>query len=336
MKLWFADENLIIESVSKQKTAFEISFGNWRDVTRDSMLIDMGNQRQIVRADSVNMSNKGIVWNHRNANYPSSLVSELKKQSISPESINNPTKNNVFGGVIVCNRALTPLAKTPVNWQCWKGAAWSMTTAAEKSHTIVVALHAGKKQQPEKWLSAAKELLKPSTLQSVAVKEAKPWNEFWSRSYIHINTARSNTDSAWIVGRNYQLFRYMLACNQNGQLPLLFNGGIFTVDNFNKVTGNNGDTNRKRIDPSSPDLRHWLVCGFMAQNQRWLGWPIILAGDTDLLEPSNAFYRMHATSAASRAKGLGAQGVVYPEAIQAWGLTWNPTPTGQCKLMLLL
>lgn len=68
----------------------------------------------------------------------------------------------------------------------------------------------------------------------------------------------------------------------------------------------------------------------MAQNQRWIGWPTILSGDADLLEPSTGFYRMHAASAASRARCMGAQGMVYPEAIQVWGLTWWPTATGQC------
>lgn len=331
IKLWFVDENLIIESTSKQKTTFEISFGTWRDKIRDSIYIDMGKRLHTLRADDVNMSNAGIVWNHSNANYPSTIASELKKQSISPESITNPTLNNVFGGAIVCNRPLAPQTKIAANWQLWKGASWSMNTTAEKSHIIVVALRAGKNTQPSIWLSEATSLLKPASLKLAAAKEAKRWNEFWSRSYIRINKNKNEIDSAWVVGRNYQLFRYMLATNQNGQLPLLFNGGIFTTDNFDKIKGNNNnEISRKRIDPSTPDLRHWLFCGFMAQNQRWLGWPTILAGDADLLEASNAFYRMHAASAASRAKGLGAEGVVYPEALQVWGLTWYPTPTGQC------
>ena len=331
MKLWFADENLIIESTSKQKTTFEISFGTWRDKIRDSIYIDMGKRLHTLRPDDVNMSNAGIVWNHSNANYASTIANELKKQSISPESITNPALNNVFGGAVVCNRPLSPKTRTAANWQLWKGASWSMITTSDKSHIIVVALRAGKNRQPSTWMSEASSLLEPKSLKLAAIKEAKRWNEFWSRSYININKDKKETDAAWVVGRNYQLFRYMLATNQNGQLPLLFNGGIFTTDNFDKIKdNNNNEISRKRIDPSTPDLRHWLFCGFMAQNQRWLGWPTILAGDADLLEPSNAFYRMHAASAASRAKGLGAEGVVYPEALQVWGLTWYPTPTGQC------
>lgn len=332
LKLWFADENLVIESKSKSKTAFEVSFGTWRDKTRDSLCIDMYQRLHTLRADSVSMSKNGIVWSHSNAIYPTTLVSELKKQSISPASIVNPAENNVFGGAIVCNRALTPQSKAAVQWQRWKGAAWSLHTTSEKTHTLVVALRAGKNQQASTWLHEASKLLKPAALNIAASKEAKRWNEFWNRSYIHINSTKNQSDSAWIIGRNYQLFRYMLATNQNGKLPLLFNGGIFTTDNFEKIKGNNNDEiHRKLYGPSTPDLRHWLFCGFMAQNQRWLGWPTILAGDTDLLEPSNAFYRMHAASGASRAQGLGAQGVVFPEAIQVWGLTWWPSPTGQCS-----
>ncbi len=45
--------------------------------------------------------------------------------------------------------------------------------------------------------------------------------------------------AGWRIGRNYQLFRYMLACNRDGELPLAFNGGIFTTDNKpGRITGN--------------------------------------------------------------------------------------------------
>ena len=331
MKLWFADENLIIESSFKQANSFLVSFGTWRDQTKKGLHLDAWNSEFTVRADSVNMSKQGIVWFHKNNTYPSSLDVELKKQSIEPASINNPAENNVFGGAIVCDQNLTAIDKTPVSWQKWTGSSWNMKTASTSSHRFVVSLRAGKNLLPEKWIQAASSLLVPANLRLAALQQEKRWQEFWGRSFIHINKNHADSDSAWIVGRNYQLFRYMQASNQNGKLPLLFNGGIFTVDNFDKIKGNNNDeVKRKRIDPSTPDIRHWIFCGFMAQNQRWLGWPTIANGDVDLLESSNAFYRMHQKSAASRARAMGAEGVVYPEPIQVWGLSWNPTPTGQC------
>ena len=235
----------------------------------------------------------------------------------------NPAENNVFGGAIVCDQALTPGKQEPVSWQKWQGSSWSMTAASATRHTIVAALRAGQGSDPETWRKEARTLLAEDARKSAAADEAKRWDEFWSRSHVVINKDAGESDKPWLVGRNYQLFRYMLACNRGGKLPLLFNGGIFTTDNFNKIKGNNNDELKRDVGgPSTPDHRHWMFCRFMAQNQRWLGWPTILAGDADLLEPSNAFYRMHAISAAARAKGLGAEGVVYPEPIGVWGLSW--------------
>ena len=332
MKIWFACENLVIESESKTKIAMEISYGSWRDITRDSMFLDMGKRVATLRADSIHMSKKGIVWYHRNANYPSVLTDELKIQPFAVGNICNPSENNVFGGAIVCNQPLTPGKKDKVAWQRWKGTSWTIQAAAAQNHLFVVALRSGQGANPENWLTEASAFLIPEKLKTAATDEQNRWNEFWNRSYININNGSNSPDSAWIVGRNYQLFRYMLACNRGGKLPLLFNGGIFTADNFDKIKGNNNDEIKRELQgPSTPDMRHWMFCSFMAQNQRWLGWPTILSGDADLLEASNAFYRMHAISASARARALGAQGVVYPEPIKVWGLSWWPSVTGQCN-----
>lgn len=332
-RIWFSGENLVVECQSKTKQTLDVSFASWRDVTRDSMHIDMGKRIYIVRADHVAMTDGAISWYHDNAEYPSGITGELAKQKIDPASVCNPAKDNVFGGAVVCTGGLTPLtAREKVNWQTWTGAAWNARTVTANAHTFVVTLRAGNRLNPSGWAAEGRALLHKPALKKAWKENQNRWNEFWNRSHVYVNQGVAHADSAWTVGRNYQLFRYMLATNQGGKLPLLFNGGIFTTDNHNHIKGNNNweIKSRDRVDPSSPDLRHWLFCGFMAQNQRWLGWPAILAGDADLLEPSNAFYRMHAASAASRAKVLGANGMVYPEALQVWGLTWYPTETGQC------
>ncbi|MDO8942137.1 MAG: hypothetical protein Q7U75_03090, partial [Desulfobacterales bacterium] len=140
-------------------------------------------------------------------------------------------------------------------------------------------------------------------------------------------------DAGWLIGRNYQLFRYMLACNRDGELPLLFNGGIFTTDNQpGRITGNNNnELPISEGSPITPDFRRWMGCHFMSQNQRWLGWPALAGGDADLLAPSLAFYRDRAPTAAARAKIHNAEGVVYPEPLDIWGLCCvAPRPDGLC------
>jgi len=335
LRLWFAGENLIVESSAQTETSLSIQFGTWRDITREGLFLDMGKRQHTLRADRVEPRDQALLWFHRNADYPSSLDTELAKQPFAKGNITNPAENNFFGGALVCDRLLTPGAQETVQWQKWTGRAWTLTAAPATSHTIVVALHAGQNADPEKWITEARAQLSADALKTAALDEQKRWGEFWSRSYIIINPGAGPSDKPWLVGRNYQLFRYMLASNRGGKFPLLFNDGIPTTDNFNKIpkTVSNtvtGEINRDAGGPSTPDNRHWMFCSFMAQNQRWLGWPAILAGDTDLLEPSSALYRMHAGSAAARARGLGAEGVVYPEPLTVWGLTWWAIPTGQC------
>ena len=69
----------------------------------------------------------------------------------------------------------------------------------------------------------------------------------------------------------------------------------------------------------------------MSQNERWLGWPTLANGDADLLAPSLAFYRDRSATAAARAKINGAEGVVYPEPLDVWGLCCvTPLTNGFC------
>ena len=106
----------------------------------------------------------------------------------------------------------------------------------------------------------------------------------------------------------------MLACNRDGELPLLFNGGIYTVAIKNGRINGMTYTFKPRGE-EHPDFRRWWATRFMSQNQRWMGWPTLAAGDTDLYEPSRTFYREGSPAAASRAKANGAEGVVYPESL---------------------
>ncbi|MEI7956286.1 MAG: hypothetical protein WCJ66_14060, partial [Verrucomicrobiota bacterium] len=124
----------------------------------------------------------------------------------------------------------------------------------------------------------------------------------------------------------------MLACNRDGELPLLFNGGIFTTDNNGRIKGNNNDELPTfEGEPITPDFRRWMGCYFMSQNQRWLGWPTVASGDADLLSPTTRFYRDRAKVAAARAGIHNAEGVVYTEPLNVWGLCpVGPRPDGLC------
>ena len=92
------------------------------------------------------------------------------------------------------------------------------------------------------------------------------WRSFWNRSYIVINPEADKENPAWKAGRNYQLFRAMLAANSSGRFPNLFNGAAFTFE-------------------ANPDSRQWGHAGFTAQNQRGARIPATLA-ITDSIDAS--------------------------------------------------
>ena len=141
------------------------------------------------------------------------------------------------------------------------------------------------------------------------------WTAFWNRSWVHINPGARPDDEAWQVGRNYQLFRYLLAANRTGKAPTIFNGGIFTFDN--------PLPNATAFDAAGPcpDERAWWGCHFMAQNQRWVYWPMIKAGDFDLLEVGLDFYRDRAALQAARSKHFfGVEGTPFCESLDLYGL----------------
>lgn len=147
-------------------------------------------------------------------------------------------------------------------------------------------------------------------------KTVQWWNEFQDRSYIKLeprmNKRLAEKDSAWLVGRNYQLFRYMLGCNSTGKFPTLFNGGFFNVD---------VPLPSDQLANQSPDARVWGSVGFMAQNQRLLYWPLIKSGDEDVLKIGLNFYQDRAEVQRARAlQCFGVDGTPFPEALNWCGL----------------
>lgn len=137
------------------------------------------------------------------------------------------------------------------------------------------------------------------------------WKQLWNRSYIFINRQKADpNDKDWQMGRNYQLFRYMLACNAYGEYPTKFNGGLFTIDPA--LWGS-------RRGAGTPDERDWGGIEFTAQNQRHLYWPMLKSGDFDMMKPQFEFYFRILESAMARTSHFfGTKGAAcIPEQVDA-------------------
>src|SRR5690606_32950852 len=119
-------------------------------------------------------------------------------------------------------------------------------------------------------------------------------------------------DPVWQVGRNYQLFRYMLGCNRTGEYPTKFNGGLFIYD---------PGFVRDDLADESADFRMWGGGSHTAQNQRLVYWPMLKSGDFDLMPPQFEYYRRALPGAEARTRHYwGHGGCSFTEQLENFGL----------------
>lgn len=265
--------------------------------------------------DSISFQDNAIVFYHQN---PERTVFDVtfEQQGLDTlkEQVFNPLKNLTFGGILWSENMV------PVNTLFgqyldtdYKG--WELESSnATKKHNIALYLFIEQSQVTansiEKWLIQAKEVANKK--KEAAKNSQKWWNDYWKRSFITIETNTTDKESiAWQVGRNYQLFRYMLGCNAFGTYPTKFNGGLFTYDpSFT-------DSSRSY----TPDFRNWGGGTFTAQNQRLVYFPMLRSGDFDMMNSQFDFYNRILETAEFRSKAYwGHQGACFTEQLENFGL----------------
>lgn len=144
------------------------------------------------------------------------------------------------------------------------------------------------------------------------------WRAYWAKSFIHIRPDPADADDPLRqIGRNYQLFRYLLGCNHAGVWPTKFNGGLFTFDPILAGKSPWSDIELRY----TPDYRLWGGGSHTAQNQRLLYWPMLKSGDFAPLRQLFDFYNRTLGTARTRARVFfDVDGAVYPEQIGIYGL----------------
>ncbi|HMP92314.1 MAG TPA: DUF5703 domain-containing protein [Phnomibacter sp.] len=290
-----------VEVSSNKKVSVTAAYESWR--YKDRVVPSRENyanswkwgapKANVYKADSIAFENNGILFYHHNGAH-TIFDTMVVQQGLQPvkEQLYNPLKHLAFGGLLWGKDFVPAHTDTGIYVNTPYKAWWLKTKAPASRHTLQLALHSQQTPHIGKWREG---LL---TLQQKAIpgKEAQAstiawWQQFWQRSFIHIAQPTAKDTLAWQVGRNYQLFRYMLACNAHGYWPTKFNGGLFTV--APAYTDGN---------PLSPDYRNWGGGLHTAQNQRLVYFPMIKAGDFDLLQPQLQFYLRLQQNAQLRSK----------------------------------
>ena len=234
--------------------------------------------------DEIRADAKLVRFHHRVDNSKDCFNFQVRQQKLEPvrDKMVNPLENLAWGGALVGDNFALAGETSGQYAECpLKG--WKYVSKAAKSHRLRVCLHIDQEEKQEAWDAALQELVDRSPKDDTgAWKENQEWwSEFWNRSHLVINSGRDEKDAGWRIGRNYQLFRYMLASNLNGREPGMFNGGLFTFDPLY--------VNGKKGPGYTPDHRQW-GSALTAQNQRMLVWPLLKAGDFDLVPSGFSFY----------------------------------------------
>lgn len=268
-----------------------------------------------IYADTIRQAQNSILFYHQNRD--STLFDATVKQQ-GLDSIKNklwnPLKNLTFGGKIV-GENLKFTGNTFGRYANTDFKGWKLESVkASKNHEIKILLHIQQTGSIDDWEKELDAIEKRSSLNTTSdfLATVKWWNNFWNRSFIHINSGKADTSSVeWKLARNYQLFRYQLGCNAYGKYPTKFNGGLFTVD---------PSFTDKNL-PFTPDHRNWGGGTFTAQNQRLVYYPMFKSGDFDMLPSQLNFYLQALNNAELRTQFYwGHKGASFTEQLEQFGL----------------
>jgi len=231
--------------------------------------------------DAIDFEGNSVLFVHRNQE-PTIFDETVKSQSMEAvkDQLFNPLKNLTFGGKMLGDN-LVQAVTYEGNYvdTAYKGWLLKSKSAAQK-HSVEIVLNGSQTESLESWKTQLQNVDTEyqKNTKTAHTKTLNWWHQYWDRSFVTIGNNPDSTD--WKVGRNYQLFRYMLGINAYGEYPTKFNGGLFTVDPV--------FTDAKRN--FTPDFRLWGGGTFTAQNQRLVYFPMLKSGDFDLMKSQFDFY----------------------------------------------
>lgn len=323
LKIWADVVNPVahFDISANKKINVEASYESWRYQDRIVKAREnfgnswkwAGPKNNVYKKDSIDFNGNEVLFYHHNTDKTifDAIVEQQGMESVK-DQLYNPLKKLAFGGSFG-GKGFVPAGTYEgiyVNTD-YKG--WQLkSNKAQKIHALNLYLHTAQAENIVTWKQSldSVEKIVDATNKKAFAKAQQWWQQFWDRSFIQID--KDNTSSkAWEVGRNFQLFRYMLACNAKGVWPTKFNGGLLTVDpvftdSAHKLT---------------PDYRNWGGGLHTMQNQRLVYFPMIKNGDWNLLQSQLDFYFRILKNAELRTKVYwNHEGACFTEQMENFGL----------------
>jgi alpha-L-fucosidase 2 len=313
LSFWIDANNPVItlNGTSSVPVKVEVEYDGWRNKRRilskkeeRSAYGLMGSPDPIyVEPDIVGAVEDGIMWYHRNERSVWENTLEVQALSEFSDRLTDPLLYRTFGAVVKGNNLKK---KSP-----------EKLISEDESTQIYINIfpYTAQTKTADQWRT---ELLKNvqhvegQNLEQRKTAHQQWWAGFWEKHHIIVE---SEKDSAKIyhLTQGYLLQRYMNACSGRGNMPIKFNGSIFTVDMLNP---------ERRNSDVDADYRNWGAC-YWWQNTRLPYWAMLHSGDFELMKPLFKMYMDALKLAMFRTeKYYKHKGAMFPETMYFWG-TWN-------------
>ena len=314
LRLWVDAHHPVVHVEVDRDMPFEVSVTVecWRQKRRELLkkeahsaysLMDSG-QPVIVEPDTI-VENQGnqLIWYHRNERSAWRESLELQAMGEFAETARDPLLHRTFGGLVQGSNLVRGNRET------------LRSAAAQKTFHLTVHLLTAQTPCANDWLRQVRGLAsKAIELEQARTAHRTWWQDFWHRSWVRIDGG--DTEETSKISLGWHLHRYLIACGGQGNFPIKFNGGIFNVDSSPAVPD-------RRIDQWNADYRAWGG-PYWFQNTRQFYWPMLAAGDFDLMRPLFTMYRDMLQLATARTKEYyGHEGAFFPETLSFWGAYAN-------------
>jgi len=247
-----------------------------------------------------------LAWYHRNEG--SVWASTLRHQDLAPliPKFRDPLLS-LTSGALVRGENLRVVDRTTLR-------------SPAPGRRFVVSVHplVAQTSSAEEWLARVRkqaEAVDQVSLDQTRHEHRAWWEAFWKRSHLVV----SGFPDAERVCRGYNLQRFLQACASRGRFPMKFNGSLFTVDGT-RATAHAAAEVPEVFDA---DFRLWGG-GYWFQNCRLLNWPMLMAGDFDLMQPFFRLYQDALPLAEARTRlYFNHGGAFFPETMAFWGAYLN-------------
>lgn len=323
-----------MEYKSAKTHHFNLYYESWRsqDKVVDSNSFELFQCKEVFKypdgdvifhKDTILPEENFLLQYHANIKEDLSIYKEFDAQGIGhyKEEAYNPQVNLICGGKLELP-GMKYIGQKTGKYQDTEYTAYGYEpNISSCNFHIQVILHWEQTENEEKWEHNLASICRSANADINQHREytREWWRNYFGKSYIQMQPSHQNEtyDKMWTIGRNYQLFRYMLGCNYYGYWPTKFNGGLFTFDPgiIKNTEWWDGELS------FTPDYRLWGGGSHTIQNQRLLYWPMLKSGDGEVMVQEFNLFNRALDTAKMRAKFYyNIDGAFYAEQMGNYGL----------------